>query len=570
VRLGPDKGSRPQRQASILLSTVHQAWGALAASLVLLAAPPSLAQEQAGPAVAVTGGQVQGRFLPAPGGAVFKGIPYAAPPEGDLRWREPQPVKPWKGVLQAGEFRTGCGEVLKPSKVATEDCLYLNVWAPEWPVRSKKAVMFWINGGELAGGSGALRAGAESLARHGVILVSVNYRGTLLGMMGHPELTAESPHHASGNYALIDEITALRWVHDNIARFGGDPNNVTVFGHSGGAHTTSMLLASPLTKGLIHRAIILSGSPMQSVRPYLRKDELETMGVVAAEVLRAPATNQIKYLRSLPAADLVAAMGPVRTKLLHEHGGQAYDEGVDGYAITEATSDVWVAHKELRIPVMVGSTGVDSSSAPAGIGNLDPKATPEQARAWEKLLLERFYAKEPDLLQNAMQIYGLTDGPNEISTYPPYGPPTLQIGVDLNHRCSVGMTAALHSAIAPTWQYEFTRTTPGHPASHGSELRYIFGYDDLEDAATRKQSEIMQLYWTNFAKTGDPNGPGLPAWSKYDPVKKPSMEFTFDGPVLKPQPRQAACAPYVAKYTRDPKRLSSGAGLQVRGAGGAL
>jgi para-nitrobenzyl esterase len=431
-------------------------------------------------------------------------------------------------------------------------------------------VMFWIHGGELAGGSGTLEPGAESLARHGVILVSANYRGTLLGMMGHPELTAESPHHASGNYSLLDEIAVLKWIHENIAHFGGDPNNVTVFGFSGGAHLTSMLLASPQTRGLIHRAIIHSGSPMQSVRPYLTLAEMEKIGVVTAGLLKAPATDQVKFLRTLPATDFVNLMPAVRTRLLQEFGGQAYDEGTDGYEIPVPPNQVWQSHRELRIPVMIGNAGVDSGSAPAGIGNLPAQATPEETLAWEKVLLEKFYAREPDLLQRALQLYGVTPGPNQVSTYEPYGPPAQQLGTDLNHRCSVGMSVAMHSTIAPTWQWEFTRTTPGHLPSHGSEIRYIFGVDTLEDAATRRQSELMQQYWTNFARNGDPNGPGLPEWSKYDAGTRPSMEFTFDGPVQKVQPRQAACAPYVEKYSRDPKRMSTGADLRVRGAGGAM
>jgi para-nitrobenzyl esterase len=561
--------------------------GAVVAATSLSVSRVSLAQGSTGPVVTVTGGKVRGKLMAAPGGAFFKGIPYAAPPIGDLRWRETMPVKAWTTVLKADAFRPGCGpgreegargaarvESNAPA-TAVEDCLYLNVWTPQWPAATganagKLPVMFWIHGGELAGGSGSLGAGTESLVRHGVILVSANYRGTLIGMMGHPELTAESPHHASGNYPLLDEIAVLKWIHANIAKFGGDPNNVTVFGHSGGAHVTSMLLASPQTKGLIHKAVLHSGSPMQSVRPYLRLDEMEQIGKVTAEILKAPPTNQIKYLRSLPATDFVTLMPEVRTKLLQEHDGQAYDEGIDGYAVTQPTNEVWQLHKELPIPLMVGNDGVDSSSAPAGIGNLKNNATPEETRAWEQLLLEKFYGREPDLLQRALQIYGLKDGPNEVSTYPPYGAPALQIGVDLNHRCSVGMTVGLHSAIAPTWQFEFTRTTPGHLPTHGSELRYIFGLDNLEDAATRKQSDIMQQYWTNFAKTGDPNGAGLPTWSKYDAATRKSMEFAFEGPVLKPQPRQAACAPYVEKYMRDPKRMSSGEKLLVRGAGGAV
>ncbi|HUO23228.1 MAG TPA: carboxylesterase family protein [Caulobacteraceae bacterium] len=549
--------------------------GMLAASLCLVAAHGSRAQAPTGPVVAVTGGQIQGQFLPGPGGAVFKGIPYGAPPVGALRWRETQPVAPWTGVLQASAFRPGCGEVPRdgsPAKGNIEDCLYLNVWAPDWPPAGKpKAVMLWINGGELAGGSGALKAGAESLARHGVILVSANYRGLLLGMMAHPELTAESPHHASGNYGQYDEIAVLHWIHDNIAKFGGDPNNVTIMGQSGGAHMVSMLMSTPLTKGLIHRAIIHSGSPFQSVRPFLTEAEMEEIGKVTAQLVHAPATDQINFMRSLPASTFDNALGvAVRTELLKNHGGQAYDEGADGYVIPYPTTKVWQEHKELAIPLMVGSTGVDSSSAPAGVGNLPKDATPEQTLAWEKTLLEYFYPHDPDLLKQAEQIYGLTPGPNQISSYPPYGKPDLQLGVDLNHRCSVGMTSDVHSAIAPTYQWEFTITTPGHPASHGSELRYVFGYDEITDPAERKQADIMQQYWTNFAKTGDPNGPGLPAWNKYDPANKQSMELTNDGPVLKPQPRQAACAPYVAKYTRHPTLMWTGAALMVRGAGGAM
>jgi para-nitrobenzyl esterase len=560
------------------LPALRAVYFATLAALSWAVCSASSIQTTEAPLVAVSGGKLQGEALPSPGGAVFKGIPYAAPPVGDLRWRETRPARPWGGVKQAVAYQPGCGEVARRPEVAKanpginpEDCLYLNVWTPAWPATGKKmAVIYWINGGELEGGSGEMRPGVESLVRHGVVLVSANYRGHLLGMMGHPELDQESAHRSSANYMVYDQIAVLKWIHDNITRFGGDPGNVTVMGQSGGAHATSMLVASPLTRGLIHRAIIHSGSPMQAVRPYLTHDELDQIGIVTAEILKAPATDQLKFLRGLPAADLVAAMRPVRTRLIQTHGGQAYDEGTDGYAIPQPTNEVWQSHQESPIPLMVGSTGVDSGSAPTGVGPLERNATPAQALAWEKLLLEKFYAREPDLLQRALQIYGLSPGPNEISTYAPYGTPVEQIGVDLNHRCSVGMTAAYHSAIAPTYQFEFNIATPGRPAAHTADLRYVFGYDDIESAALRKQSDIMQQYWTNFAKTGNPNGPGLPAWQKYAAATKPSMEFTNNGPIAKPQPRQAACAPYVEKYTRDPKRLSTGADLQVRGSGGAL
>ena len=547
--------------------------GGLFLAMSLLLPTAFFGQQSAAPVVAVTGGQIQGRNLPSPGGVVFKGIPYAEPPVGDLRWREPQPVKPWTGLLQTGEFRPGCGQSITSgdggAKVFNEDCLYLNVWVPAWPVGSKMPVMFWINGGELAGGSGSLKSGAESLARHGVILVSANYRGTPLGMMGHPELTSESPHHASANYGILDEIAALNWIHENISRLGGDPGNVTVFGQSGGSHLTSMLLATPLTRGLIHRAILHSGAPMQSIRPYLTLQQLEQIGVVTAQVLKAPSTDQIKYLRSVSASQIVAAMPEVRTRLL-QSTGQAYDEGTDGYAIPQPPNEVWSAHKEAPIPLMIGSTAHDTTAAIADEDPLGPNASPAEVATWEKRLLTLFYGKYPDLLEQALKNYGLSgSAPNDVSTYPPYGPPELQLGVDLNHRCSSALSASLHSTVAPTWQFEFTRTTPGHPPSHGSELRYVFGYDDLEDAGSRKYSDIMQQYWTNFAKTGDPNGPGLPEWPKFTSKTRQSLEFASDKPVTRTANRALACAPYIEKYTRDPKLLSTGDNLRVRGTGGA-
>ena len=528
-----------------------------------------LAQAADGPVVAVNGGQIQGRLLPAPGGAAFKGIPYAAPPMDERRWREPQPLAPWSGVLPADAYRPGCGQMVEAAnggKVATEDCLYLNVWTPQWPAASaKKPVMLWINGGELGGGSGSLRAGGESLIRHGVVLVSANYRGTLLGMMGHPELTAESPHHFSANYTIYDEIAVLRWIHDNIARFVGDPSNVTVFSQSGGAHITSILLTSPMTRGLIHRAILDSGAPIQPTRPYLRLEELEQIGVVTAQMLQAPATEQVKFLRGLPASELAGGdmMRAVRARLL-EMNGAAYDEGTDGYGIPQPPNEVWEAHKEAAIPLMIGSNGQDTGLAIGETAPLDGSASADQVAAWENGILDVFYGQDADLLQRARQIYGLRGSPNEIASYAPWGTPVQQMGVDLNHRCGVALSAALHSTIAPTYQFEFTRTTPGHPPSHGAELRYLFGYDDLTDDSDRRYSEVMQRYWTNFAKTGNPNGPDLPVWSKYDVKTKPSMDFASDGPMPTRAVRAAACAPFNEKYARHPDALSSGANLKLR------
>ena len=551
----------------------------LACSALVAGSPPfSMAQEDAGPIVTVTGGQVQGRLMAAPGGAAFKGIPYAAPPIGELRWRETQAVKPWAGVKQAAEYGPGCPVVNAANgRNSAEDCLYINVWAPGWPVaRGKKLpVMFWINGGELYGGSASLKAGSESLARHGVILVSANYRGQLFGIPGHPELTAESPHHASGNYMFYDEVAALKWVRANIARFGGDPDNVTLFGQSGGAHFISMFLTSPSAKGLVKRAIVDSDS-VADIRPYLSLQELEKIGVAMAQALNAPQTDALTYLRSLPAEQISASMAEVR-KRLTEMNFAAYDEGIDGFTIPENPAEVYRSHKELAVPLIVGNTahdtgvvnaaypGVEYSKVDGRIISRIPN-TREGEVAWVKSVLEVFYKKYPDLLDKALRAYGVTGPAGEKLDYSPYGTLVAQVGSDLNHRCGTRTTAIWHSAVAPTWEFEFSRSIPG-PANHGAELKYVFGTlskDELSDTDAVKVRDLMQTYWTNFAKTGNPNGAGLPEWPKFNAADQKSMEFVDSGAVVKTGNRNAACSPYTDLMNREPHPLLGGDGQMVR------
>jgi para-nitrobenzyl esterase len=550
--------------------TLSLAFGVLITGLSLIASPSTLTQKSEGPIVTVSGGKVQGRLLPAPGGAVFKGIPYAAPPVGDLRWREPQPVKLWTGVRQAAEYGADCipnhaeGTTRIPPNhsdatgATSEDCLFVNVWTPTWPTGAKTPVMIWLHGGELFGGTGALHSGPaehaeSSLARHGVVLVSINYRPHLLGMMAHPELTAESPHRASGNYVILDAIAALQWVHDNIARFGGDPGNVTVFGQSGGATITSYLVTSPLTKGLITRAIIESGAPAQVSRPPLSEQQLEQIGVKAAELLKAPSTDAIKYLRGLPASEIAAA-----SKALWKSNVR-FGEGIDGYAVLQAPPEVFRSHEEPRVPMIIGSTAQDSNQI-EGVSPLNPNASPEETRAWVENAVQVFYGQYQDLLERAQKIYGLRGGPNEVSSYPPYGAVAYQLGVDLHHRCAVLTTASWHSTIAPTYVYEFTREIPSYPPVHESELRFVFGFlstDEVADESAHKLADAMQTYWTNFAKTGNPNGPGLPLWPQYNATTKQAIDFTNDGPVQRNEYRAVACAPYIDKTNRTPKLLST-------------
>ena len=508
------------------------------------------------PVVSVTGGSVQGRLLPAMPGAVFKGIPFAQPPVGGLRWREPQPVKSWAGVRQAADYGAACpqsdgGWNKLAAEKSSEDCLYLNVWAPEWPAKTPKPVMVWVHGGGNTGGS-AMGAGgieppfdAASLSRHGVVVVTLNYRLGLFGFVGHPELTAESPHHASGGYGLLDQVAALQWVHDNIARFGGDPGNVTLFGQSAGAQNTSILVASKLTKGLIHKAIAESGTPMIGDKRLQTPAQTEQLGVILAGALKAPSTGAIQYLRSLPAAQILAAMPDFRRGLTEQK--LILDVGMDGYAAPEFSPAVYRAGKEAAIPMIIGSNGRDSPGyRPTG-------STPEEIRAAMANRVVALYGSYPDLAEQVSKAYGVASGASLAPDSASYGPPDLQLAVDHGFRCEAVALSRWHSAIAPTWEYEFTAGTAAHPPAHSAELDFVFGYlrDQAADATLARLSAQMQQYWTNFARTGDPNGPGLPRWTKYDAGARSYVDFSNEGPVPKADLRGSICPLYVEKLTRD-------------------
>jgi para-nitrobenzyl esterase len=333
--------------------------------LVLLFAA-SVACLAAGPEVGVTGGRIEGAALEK-GGAVFKGIPFAQPPVGDLRWREPQPVKPWTGARDATKFGAPCaqnsgGKMLESSR---EDCLFLNVWSPDWPAKAKLPVMVWLHGGGNYGGTASgNNFDGEKLTRHAVVVVTTNYRLTAFGFLAHPELTKESAHHASGNYGLLDQIAALKWVRDNIAKFGGDPGNVTLFGQSAGAVDANVLMASPLTKGLFHRVIAESGT-------VTRVPEDTTMRMTALGVLMAAREgtpysegwslaeaekagmalgSSVKQLRELPVEEILKKTAAPRMSV-----GPANGVIADGYVFPKPPADVFIKGQEHRVPLLLGN-----------------------------------------------------------------------------------------------------------------------------------------------------------------------------------------------------------------------
>jgi len=317
-----------------------------------------------------------------------------------------------------------------------------------------------------------------------------------------------------------------------------------------------MLLTSPLTKGLVHKAIFHSAKNIAGTWPYSTPDQMEQMGVVLGKVLNAPSTGTIKYLRGLPASQIVAASAEVRRRI-NDLDYLAYAQGIDGYVIPTNPPEVYRAHQELPVPLMIGHNALDGQGlVNQAIPPLGPHPTREQTLAAMKSILQVFYGKYPDLLARVLKFYGV-NGPGQVSTYPPYGTAMDQLAVDFNHRCSTVVTAEWHTTLAPTWQYEFTRTSPGHPPVHESELRFVWaglGAEESDESAM-KLSDAMETYWTNFAKTGDPNGSGLPAWPKYGATTKQYMDFTSDGPIQKAAMQAGACSAFLEKVTRDPHPL---------------
>jgi para-nitrobenzyl esterase len=499
-----------------------------------------------GQTVSVTGGQVRGAMLEK-GGAVFKGIPYAQPPVGDLRWREPMPVKPWKGVRDATAFGAICAQkpntvVPNAAEISKEDCLFLNVWTPEWPSKSLKAVMVWIPGGGNYGGSSSENVfDSDSLARRGVVVVSLNYRVASFGFFSHPELTRESPHHASGNQGILDQIAALKWVRNNIARFGGDPNRVTIFGESSGSLDVSVLMTSPLSKGLFRSAIAESAAVILLGDP-LTLSQAEKRGETLAAAWKVPADASLKDLRSVSAADIFSAepdyLVPGYTYKLAPNLGIT----IDGYVFSKKPAEVFATGQEHRVALLQGSNARERV----------PGTAP------------------PSELKNAIeQTYGPISGRAQAlyigGTDTDYGTLADQWATDTSFRCSAVAQLAWHaSAGNPAYEYEFVRVPAGREAlgaTHASELSYIFGTIDRgiigvggrpgsANAVDTQVSDTMQRYWTNFAKTGDPNGGQLLAWPKFNATSRAYIQFTDAGPIAKEGLRRPFCDLFIENVRR--------------------
>jgi para-nitrobenzyl esterase len=377
------------------------------------------------------------------------------------------------------------------------------------------------------------------------VLVSTNYRLGVFGFFAHPELTRESPHKASGNYGLMDQIEALQWVRNNISKFGGDPANVTVFGHSAGSMNIGMLMASPLAKGLFRSAIQQSGTIVGMTAARSLADS-EEAGRKLAERLKVPGQGAIAYLRGIPADELQKQVFPPNPASGVATRGAGVGPNVDGWVLTRSAAEVFASGQQHPVALMIGNAAREFRGG----------SSPDALR---KSITDAY----GDLAPKALALYGLAEPGSKGNEDPLYGDVAAQWGADVGFRCGSTLEAEFQcNAKLPAYQYQFDRAIPGRPATeHAAELPYVFGNllpkgfvggpfgpDD------RKISDQMQLYWTNFAKTGDPNGSGVPKWPRFDPAVQGYVEFTDNGPVAREGLRRAFCELYMETVKRRLKK----------------
>jgi para-nitrobenzyl esterase len=480
--------------------------------------------------VRLQSGRVSGMPGQDPSITVFKGLPYAAPPVGKLRWRAPQPPARWQGVREADEFGPICPQPAAqgvPGQQIREDCLYLNVWTGARSAAERRPVMLWIHGaGAANAGSHPLYDG-EALAQKGVVVVTINYRLGALGGLALPELSRESGHAASGNYGLLDDIAALQWVQKNIAAFGGDAKNVTLFGYSYGAGSQHMLAMSPLARGLFRRMITESHAKyardpvlFQVAMSYQLLQEAEAEGQRFAERLGA---RSLQELRAIPWQRLVEGPGA--------GGGKV----VDGWVVPHNYSETYARGAQHDVLVIAGfnkdETGAAPEAAferirsrPAGPGNNNVPRSIASLADYQSFARQRFGPMADEFL----------------ALYPASGDlEAFRANNDAirdNARVSLWMwaTSWRQRATRPVYLYYWTHAPPGRNrdsagAYHGSEIAYAFNHPNLPNEPwtdeDRAIGETLSSYWTNFARNGDPNGPGLPRWPAFDAKSEQVMEL---------------------------------------------
>lgn len=473
--------------------------------------------------VKTANGTLESTVPPKDGVRSFKGIPFGQSPVGDLRWREPQPVKDWKGARNADQFGPRCMQRTSPnadywfrSNGMSEDCLYLNVWTPAKSGNEKLPVLFYVFGGGFQNGDGSEpRYDGENMARKGMVAVSINYRTNIFGFFVHPELTKESPHHAAGNYGLLDQVAALRWVEKNIAAFGGDPKRITIAGESAGSISVSALMASPLSKDMIAGAIGESGAMTSSLPPQPLA-EAEQNGMKFAT---AAGATTLAALRAMSAEQIQEATTKVQ--------GVRFSTSLDGYFLPKPLTAIYEAGEQAKVPLLAGS---NTQEQPARMVLGENDATPDALGG----AIRKFYGDQADDIVKA------------------YTAST----ADEVHEAAMHLASARFVAFStwkwtelqmktggkPVYRYLYARPRPrylGMPgqsqppdapsaprpagpqgAVHSAEIQYAMGNLDLDkrytwEPADYEVAKTMQAYFVNFIKTGNPNGSGQPEWPQY-------------------------------------------------------
>ncbi len=476
---------------------------AFAKTLLTAAALALPVAAEAGPTATLASGKIAGTAKP--GVSVFLGIPFAAPPVGPLRWKAPQPVAAWKGVRDATKFGNACIQFKKNDAAwarvgpQSEDCLYLNVWAPPGAQGKRLPVMVFIHGGSfLLGAGGVPLYDGTKLAQRGAVIVTINYRLGRLGFFAHPALTAEDPNGWLANFALMDQIAALRWVQKNAAAFGGDAKNVTIFGESAGAVSVQALVGSPAARGLFAKAISESGGGIAGA-PTMAAGEAAGSAWAKSVGLDNATPDQ---LRAVPVDKLLTGPAPAGAV-------------IDGKVVAGGAGDIFWHGKQARVPMILGGNSYEASLAgfPAGIGRLFVGPAYDGLLAQYEKRPAAIVGAEPDLRAQALFVQ-----------------PTRWL-------------AQLQAAQGATsYTYFFTQVpasdrgkVPG--AIHGGELSYLFGTrieNETWDADDERVSKLMGDYWVRFARTGNPNGPGLPVWGAVTPKAAPYLWID-----AKPQTRTA-------------------------------
>jgi para-nitrobenzyl esterase len=476
---------------------------------------------------------------------IYRGLPFGAPPVGDLRWREPQPVKNWEGVRDGSEFGTRCTQThvyadmifRDPLPAGGEDCLYLNVWTPKGADGKKLGVLLYFFGGGFAAGSGdEFRYDGEALAKKGVVVVTCNYRVGIFGFFSHPELTKESPHHASGNYGLLDQVAALEWVRANIAAFGGDPNNITIGGESAGSFSVSAQMASPLAIGKFQKAIGESGAYFSNGSSPLRALPLAKSEAAGAKYGESIGANSLADLRAIPADKLLQ----VTEAQWNKPGGYHPSPNIDGYFLTETPDKTFAAGKQAHVPLLAGWNRDEVKMAVL----FNPKKPTPQSFA------DDAKAKYGDASVEFLKLYPSSTDAETLKSAEELASDNFIIFSTwkwINEHVATAKAPVYHYIFdeVPATKVGSTMGPNKIPASevgarHAGELEYVFQTLTWENLPWTKDdfktSDVMSSYWANFVAKGDPNGAGLPNWPLYNAKDKwQTMHLVDDSSAAAPE-----------------------------------